>query len=70
MALTLADVRRRDRIGRTGHKLNKTEAEYRKSSEPEKHRCGICEYFLRPDMCKLVSGTIRPEYGCKYFEKR
>lgn len=70
MALTLAEVRRRDRVGRTGHKITKTEAEYGKSREPEKHRCGICTMFLRPDACSLVEGEIKPAYGCKYFEHR
>jgi len=68
MALTLADLRLKGRVRRTGTKMTKVQASYKKSDAPKAHSCGICEYFDKPDACKLVEGEIRPEYGCKFFE--
>lgn len=34
------------------------------------HHCGICRHFEAPDACKIVVGKIRPQDGCRYFEKK
>jgi hypothetical protein len=68
VALSLADLRLKSRALR-GAKMTKAQAGYKKSDAPEVHSCGICEYFDKPDACRLVAGDIRPEYGCRFFEK-
>lgn len=69
MALSLADLRLKGRVRRTGTKMTKAQASYKKSDAPDEHSCGICEYFEAPDACRLVEGKIAPEYGCKFFER-
>jgi hypothetical protein len=68
MALSLSDPRLKGRVRRTGTKMTKARAGYKKSDAPMIQSCGICEYFVKPDTCKLIEGEIMPEYGCKLFE--
>jgi hypothetical protein len=56
----------------TGRKFTKAEVDYKKSSEPEKHRCGICQFYLRVPgtdhmECSIVEGPIKDADGCKLF---
>lgn len=56
----------------TGPKFTKSEVDYGDSSDPAKHRCGICQYHLHvPGSCKMecsiVEGEIHDEDGCKLF---
>lgn len=51
----------------------KKEAEYTDHADKEKIILGIggcknCIYF-KANTCKIVSGRILPEGGCKYFTK-
>jgi hypothetical protein len=53
-------------------KYTKAEVGYKKSDDPCKHRCGICEYHLHvPGTCRLecgiVAGPIQDTDGCKLF---
>lgn len=56
------------------------EVDYKPSSAPLCHRCGICTYYVRdprvivPETqgvgsCAIVEGAISPMYGCKEFNK-
>ena len=58
--------------------MNKKEAEYKPSSDPTAHRCGICEFYkpvpgapcptvLGEGACILVEGSIEAMYGCKLY---
>ena len=56
-----------------GRKFTKTEVDYGESSEPEKHRCGICQYHIHVPgtnkmECSIVEGPIQDEDGCKLFD--
>lgn len=68
MALSLSDLRLKSRA-RRGHKMTKAQAGYKKSDAPKAHSCGICEYFDKPEACRLVEGDIEAAYGCRFFEK-
>lgn len=46
-----------------------------KSSNPSKHRCGICVYLLKGGKdnhghyeCGIVEGAVQEEGGCKLFD--
>jgi hypothetical protein len=56
-----------------GRKFTKEEVDYKLSSEPKEHRCGICEYRLHIGgtdriECGIVEGGIEDLKGCKLFE--
>ena len=34
------------------------------------HKCGICNFYVDPNACKLVDGTINPEGWCKLWSKK
>jgi len=48
-------------------KFSKAEVDYKKSSSPAEHRCGICEFMLDDGGCALVEGKVEDLYGCKLF---
>ncbi len=57
----------------SGEKFTKSEVDYGPSSDPAKHRCGICTYHLHvPGTCKIecgiVEGEIKDTDGCKLFD--
>lgn len=47
-------------------RYTKAEADYRPSSD-DARSCGSCEHF-EDGSCDIVSGTIRPEDVCDYWE--
>ena len=47
-------------------KATKQQAHYRDSPHGPQ-QCSKCRYFLQPDSCKLVAGTISPHGWCKFF---
>ena len=56
-------------------KFTKEEVHYGESSDPAKHRCGICSFLLDVPprgshiyACGIVSGPIDEMYGCKFFD--
>jgi hypothetical protein len=54
-------------------KFTKSEAEYGPSTDPYKHRCGMCEYHLHVPgtdkmECAIVEGEIKDTDGCKFFD--
>ena len=56
-------------------KYTKEEVDYKLSSSPAEHRCGICSHLLRipgtdPHRyeCAIVAGSIDEMYGCKLYD--
>jgi hypothetical protein len=65
-------MRQNDRLS-TGDKFTKAEVDYGPSSDPCKHRCGICTYHLHVPgthkmECSIVEGEIKPNDGCKLYD--
>ena len=63
--------RETDRLS-SGPKYTKAQVDYKDSSEPLKHRCGICQYHLHVPgtnrmECAIVAGPIEDHDGCKLF---
>lgn len=61
-----------DRLS-TGKKFTKAEVDYKDSSDPKAHRCGICTYHLHVPgtdkmECSIVEGDIKDHEGCKLFD--
>jgi hypothetical protein len=51
-------------------KYSKEEVDYKLSTNPVEHRCGICEHLFGhhgEHGCQLVAGSIDDMFGCKLF---
>jgi hypothetical protein len=48
-------------------KMSKEEAGYFERGEPANQMCGQCVFFLRPNGCRIVEGTISELGTCKYY---
>lgn len=55
-----------------GGKLSHEQAGYHTGHGPNDSHCSICEYFIlaAPPECLRVDNPIRPNDGCKLFERR
>jgi hypothetical protein len=50
-----------------GRKVSKAMADYREAPRGTMRRCDNCSMY-RGGRCSLVTGTIRAEYVCDYWE--
>ncbi len=48
-------------------KATKQQASYQYSPK-NNHRCSSCRFFIKPNSCQLVAGTISPNGWCKFFQ--
>lgn len=49
-------------------KVSKAEAKYRVATSSAK--CAVCTMFRPPNSCITVTGYIRPEDTCRFFERK
>ena len=50
-------------------KVTKASVDYSLGHSMGDH-CGICKYFIKPDECEKVKGTVRSAMWCKLFKKK
>lgn len=48
-------------------KADKKDVDYSKGMA--KSHCAICVHYITPNKCKVVKGSIDPEYWCTKFKK-
>ncbi|MFP4331953.1 MAG: high-potential iron-sulfur protein [Campylobacterales bacterium] len=50
-------------------KQSKDVANYQKTPK-DGEKCSDCTYFIKPDSCKVVEGSVKEDGWCKLYHKK